>query len=61
MKFKDADLIGIPLRVAVGKNGLAEGKLEVKRRGDKEAVLIPRNVIEQEIQQMVVKELTGVG
>ena len=47
-KFKDADLIGIPIRVTVGKRGLAEGKLEVKRRGDKEAVLIPRNVIEQE-------------
>ena len=26
VKFKDADLIGIPLRVTVGKKGLAEGK-----------------------------------
>ena len=32
MKFKDADLIGMPLRVAVGKKGLAEGVVEVKRR-----------------------------
>jgi len=31
-KFKDADLIGIPLRVAVGKKGLAEGVVEVKAR-----------------------------
>jgi len=31
-KFKDADLIGIPLRVALGKKGLAEGVVEVKAR-----------------------------
>ena len=34
VKFKDADLIGIPYRIAVGKKGLAEGVAEVKlRRG----------------------------
>ena len=32
VKFKDADLLGIPLRLAVGKKGLAEGKVEWKRR-----------------------------
>lgn len=31
-KFKDADLIGIPVRVAIGSRGLAEGKVEVKLR-----------------------------
>ena len=31
-KFKDADLIGLPYRVAVGKKGLAEGQVEVKQR-----------------------------
>ncbi len=39
-KFKDADLIGIPLRVAIGRRSLAEGKLELKARGDKEPQLI---------------------
>ena len=34
VKFKDADLIGIPYRIAVGKKGLVEGLAEVKlRRG----------------------------
>ena len=33
VKFKDADLIGIPLRIAIGKKGLAEGKAEWKPRG----------------------------
>jgi prolyl-tRNA synthetase len=34
VKFKDADLVGIPYRIAVGKKGLVEGIAEVKlRRG----------------------------
>ena len=32
VKFADADLIGWPLQVIVGKRGLAEGKVEIKRR-----------------------------
>ena len=32
VKFKDADLIGIPYRVTVGPKGLAEGKVEIVRR-----------------------------
>jgi prolyl-tRNA synthetase len=35
-KFKDADLIGIPLRVTIGGKGLAEGIAEVKWRGSAE-------------------------
>lgn len=34
VKFKDADLIGIPWRVAVGARGLAQGGVEVKRRSE---------------------------
>ena len=33
-KFAAADLIGIPWQVLVGPKGLAEGKLELKRRSD---------------------------
>jgi len=33
-KFKDADLIGIPIRVTVGKKSLAEGKVEIKLRAE---------------------------
>jgi prolyl-tRNA synthetase len=35
VKFKDADLVGIPLRINVGKK-LAEGKVEVVRRSTRE-------------------------
>jgi prolyl-tRNA synthetase len=41
VKFKDADLVGIPIRIAVGKKGLAEGKAELKLRGQKDAELVP--------------------
>ena len=34
VKFKDADLIGFPVRVVVGAKGLAQGGVEVKRRAD---------------------------
>ena len=34
VKFKDADLIGFPVRVVVGAKGLASGGVEVKRRTD---------------------------
>jgi len=36
IKFKDADLIGIPVRVTVGKRSLAEGKVEIKLRCESE-------------------------
>jgi prolyl-tRNA synthetase len=34
VKFKDADLIGFPVRVVVGAKGLANGGVEIKRRAD---------------------------
>ena len=40
-KFKDADLIGIPLRIVVGARNLAEGKVELKHRRSGEVELIP--------------------
>lgn len=40
VKFKDADLVGFPLRVVVGKKGLAEGKIEMSRRRDREKTLV---------------------
>ena len=40
-KFKDADLIGIPLRVTIGGKGLAEGIAEIKLRTECEAKKIP--------------------
>ncbi|HET7451111.1 MAG TPA: His/Gly/Thr/Pro-type tRNA ligase C-terminal domain-containing protein, partial [Thermoanaerobaculia bacterium] len=35
VKFKDADLLGLPLRVTVGGRSLKEGKIELSRRKDR--------------------------
>ena len=40
-KFATADLIGIPWQIVVGPKGLAEGKVEVKRRATGERELLP--------------------
>jgi prolyl-tRNA synthetase len=34
VKFKDADLIGVPLRVTIGERGLKEGTVEIRHRRD---------------------------
>jgi prolyl-tRNA synthetase len=41
VKFKDADLVGLPFRIVVGAKGLARGGVEIKRRTSKETVLAP--------------------
>jgi prolyl-tRNA synthetase len=41
VKFKDADLLGIPFRITIGKKALAEGKIEFRDRMTKEMKLVP--------------------
>ncbi len=41
VKFKDCDLIGIPLRVTVGERNLKEGLVEIKWRNRKEFEKVP--------------------
>jgi prolyl-tRNA synthetase len=49
VKFKDNDLIGIPLRIVVGSKGLAEGRVEIKIRATGEVLLLP---IEEGIEKV---------
>jgi prolyl-tRNA synthetase len=49
VKFKDADLIGIPVRVAVGARGLAQGGVELKRRDSDERRLVPLDALLEEL------------
>jgi prolyl-tRNA synthetase len=53
LKFKDADLLGIPLRVTVGKRGLAEGKLEVKARSEKEPRMVPIGEVVADLERTI--------
>lgn len=41
VKFKDADLMGMPVRVAVGQRGLKEGGVEVKWRHESDRAIVP--------------------
>ena len=40
VKFKDADLIGIPIRITIGDKALADGRVEVKPRAAQKAELV---------------------
>jgi prolyl-tRNA synthetase len=53
VKFKDADLLGIPLRIVVGKKGLAEGKVELKARNEKDVSMVPVAEIVEKVAQTV--------
>jgi len=57
VKFKDADLVGIPLRIAVGKKGLAEGKVEWKLRRGKGVALVPLAEVESRARELLAAEL----
>src|SRR4051794_39354944 len=41
VKFKDMDLIGVPLRIVIGERGLKEGSIEVKWRTETSARNLP--------------------
>ena len=41
VKFKDADLVGYPIRLVVSDRSLAEGKVEIRRRNETTSQLVP--------------------
>lgn len=59
VKFKDADLIGIPLRVVIGERGLKEGKLEVKWRWEKDVQKIDLEGAVETLAELVRTERHG--
>jgi prolyl-tRNA synthetase len=59
VKFKDGDLIGFPLRVVISERGLAEGKLEIKWRWDKQAEMLPIAGAAEHIAELVRDEREG--
>ncbi len=58
VKFKDADLIGIPLRIVLGDKGLAAGQVEVKLRTKKEPDMISLDGIVEHVRTNVRAQLT---
>jgi len=56
VKFADAELVGIPLRVAIGPRGLDSGQLEFTVRSSGETVDVP---IEEVVARVVESVVTG--
>ncbi len=56
VKFKDADLIGIPLQVIIGERGLKEGVCELKIRKTGERIKVPtadaKRIIKEKINKL---------
>jgi prolyl-tRNA synthetase len=57
VKFKDADLIGIPLRVTIGAKGLEKGIVELRRRRDGKTDEIPITDAVKQIKSIVSQSL----
>jgi prolyl-tRNA synthetase len=53
VKFKDADLIGIPLRITIGPKSLQAGQAELKKRWLEEIELIDISVIDDYIMDLL--------
>jgi prolyl-tRNA synthetase len=56
VKFKDADLVGIPLRITIGERGIKEGKLESKWRWEEKAEFIPVDGAAERVASLVREE-----
>ena len=52
IKFKDSDLIGIPLRLSISRKTLAQEQVEFKGRTDSEVQLWPMTEAPQKIKEM---------
>jgi prolyl-tRNA synthetase len=52
MKLKDIDLIGIPIKLIIGK-ALKEGKIEIKMRQSAEVKLVPVDKVVEEVKALL--------
>ena len=59
VKFKDMDLIGIPVRVVVGEKNLPN--VEIKMRKLKDSELVSKEDVAQKISQIVKAELNALN
>jgi len=57
VKFKDADLLGIPLRITLGEKNLKKGLVELKKRRTGEVFLINREEILPKVKELIDQEM----
>jgi prolyl-tRNA synthetase len=56
VKFKDADIIGIPLRLTVGEKNLKQGKVEIKARRSGEITVVDLKEAPERVMAMISAE-----
>jgi prolyl-tRNA synthetase len=52
VKFKDADLIGIPIRITIGRK-LSEKKVEIRKRNEKKEELVNLNDVVKRVKEII--------
>jgi prolyl-tRNA synthetase len=60
VKFKDADLLGLPIRVTVGALLAKEGAVEVRTRHDRRDVKVPPEAVVETVRDLG-RRLSGSG
>jgi prolyl-tRNA synthetase len=53
VKFNDADLMGMPFRVTVSPRTLGENGVELKKRSEKQAEIVPISGIVQKLKGFI--------
>jgi prolyl-tRNA synthetase len=59
VKFSDAELVGIPFRVTVGKRSLAAGAAELTDRATGSTVQLPVGDLAQHVREAIAKSIAG--
>jgi prolyl-tRNA synthetase len=59
VKFSDAELVGIPFRVTIGKRGLAAGTAELTERESGTTVQIPLADLAPHVREAIAKSLVA--
>jgi len=61
VKFKDADLIGHPIRITVGPRALERGAVELKLRTEANATEVPVENVVEHVVALVAEGMKGAG
>ena len=61
VKFSDAELVGIPFRITIGKRGLATGTAELTDRATGETVSVPLDDLAKHVREAVAEALLSPG
>ena len=51
-KFNDADLVGIPVRIIIGKRMLANNQVEIKIRRTAQVLVVDKDKVKEEILKL---------